>query len=280
MPSQAQWNKLNEYLLQVGAYDELISFCVNALDRLRKVVSFDQGRVYLFDHDGFVYDEYLLGVSKKVTKEYHEYYSGVDQNRYSAMRRLRDGAREKGAADDENLELGMKVTRQEIRVMDWSQEPHDTKFFRDHVSRLGLTYSTGFKLCDNEGRARVLFCIDRTRPVNFSSDERAMLSLVSTHLDNMCRKLFCDPPSCVGDTISLMAGGAPLTERERQICTMLMRGDSPKLIAETLGIALRTAYKHISNIHSKLGVKSRGELLAKLQESAVRGRDLISHAQL
>ena len=65
MPSQVQWSKLNEYLLQVGAFDELVPFCVNALERLGKVVSFDQGRVYLFDGDGRVFDEYLRGISKK-----------------------------------------------------------------------------------------------------------------------------------------------------------------------------------------------------------------------
>ncbi|HQE70040.1 MAG TPA: helix-turn-helix transcriptional regulator, partial [Atopobiaceae bacterium] len=269
MPSQAQWDKLNEYLLQVGAYDDLIPFCVNALNRLRKVVSFDQGRVYLFDEDGCVFDEHLLGVSKKITKEYHEYYSGVDQNRYSAIKRLRDKARESVISDDEGIEQGMRVSRQEIKVMDWSREPHDTQFYRDHVSRLGLTYSTGFKLCDSRGRARVLFCIDRTRPVTFTADERATLSLVSTHLDNMCRKMFGNSPSTAGDTIGLMASGIPLTERERQICTMLMRGESPKSISEKLRISRRTVYKHVSNIHAKLGVTSQGELLAKLQESTV-----------
>ena len=34
MPSQTQWSKLSEYLLQVGAFDEPVPFCVNALERL------------------------------------------------------------------------------------------------------------------------------------------------------------------------------------------------------------------------------------------------------
>jgi hypothetical protein len=52
MPSQAQWSKLNEFLAQVGAYDEAMPLAVNTLNQLRKLVVFDQGRVYFMDTDG------------------------------------------------------------------------------------------------------------------------------------------------------------------------------------------------------------------------------------
>ena len=272
MPSQVQWAKLNEYLLQVGAFDESVPFCVNALERLPKVVSYDQGRVYLYDGWGHVFDEYLQGVSKRDTKAYHEYYSDVDDQRYSATRRANDELRKLHMKPEEPLDRGMRVRRQEIIVIDWACEPHDTRFYREYVGRLGLTYSTGFTLTDHKGHLRALFCLDRTRPVNYGAEERALLSLVATHLDNMYRKIFAEPPVVLGDTIALMASGIPLTERERQLCTMLMRGATPKSIAETLGISRRTVYKHLSNIHAKLGVSSQTELLAKLSESAARGR--------
>ena len=274
MPSQAQWAKLNEYLLQVGAFDELVPFCVNALERLGKVVSFDQGRMYLFDGTGHVFDEYLLGVSKKTTRIYHEYYDQTDNSRYSATRRAAFEAHKlRMDPEDDELPTGMRVRRHDIKVLNWSDEPHDTKFYREYVSKLGLTYSTGFQVYDNQLQPRALFCIDRTRPVNYNADERALLSLVAIHLDNMCRKLFVEPPVALGDTISLMASGIPLTERERQLCTMLMRGVTPKAMAEMLGISRRTVYKHISNIHRKLGVSNQAELLARLSESAIRGRE-------
>lgn len=274
MPSQEQWSKLNEYLLQVGAFDELVPFCVNALERLGKVVSYDQGRVYLFDGDGRVFDEYLRGISKKMTKIYHEYYDQTDDERYSATRRANFEARKlRIDAGNGEVPVGMRVRRHEIKVLDWSSEPHDTKFYREYVAKLDLTYSTGFQLFDNQLRPRALFCIDRTRPVNYNADERALLSLAASHLDNMCRKLFVEPPVALGDTISLMASGIPLTERERQLCTMLMRGETPKSIAETLGISRRTVYKHVSNIHRKLEVSNQAELLARLSESAIRGRE-------
>ncbi len=280
MPSQVQWAKLNEYLLQVGAFDELVPFCVNALERLGKVVSFDQGRVYLFDGAGHVFDEYLLGVKKKTTKIYHEYYGQADDQRYSATRLSRFEARRlRLDAVNGEVPVGMRVRRHEIKVLDWSNEPHDTKFYREYVATLGLTYSTGFQLYDNQLQPRALFCIDRTRPVDYNADERGLISLVASHLDNMFRKLFTEPPTALGDTISLMASGIPLTERERQLCTMLMRGETPKSIAEKLGISRRTVYKHLSNIHAKLGVSNQTELLARLSESAVRGREEVLTTQ-
>ena len=223
MPSVAQWSKLNEFLLQVGALDEQIPFCVNALNRLRNVVSFDQGRVYFFDEAGHVFDEYLLNVSKEVTKAYHEYYEDVDDARYSATRRARFEARRVTADGiDQGRKPESSLRLQRVHAVNWEDEPHDTRFFREYVARIGLTYSTGFTLYDCEHVPRALFCIDRTRPVEFSREELHMLSLAATHLDNMYRKLFATPPASTGDTIALMAGGAPLTERERQIATMLM----------------------------------------------------------
>ena len=273
MPSQSQWAKLNEFLLQVGSFDDPIAFCVNAIRRLRNVVSFDEGRVYFMDSDGQVFDEYLLGVSKKVTKAYHEYYGELGGRRYSATKRAKD-EEQRLRLNDANDETpkGMRVKRQRIVVMDWSKEPHDTRFYREYVAPLGLTFSTGFQLFDVDGNTRALFCLDRTRPVDYSSDERALLSLVATHLDNMYRKLFCVPPVSQGDTIGLMASGVELTERERQVCTMLMRGASTKSIAKMFGISRTTVYKHVSNIHRKLGVSSQGELLARLSAAAIQGR--------
>jgi hypothetical protein len=191
MPSQSQWAKLNEFLLQVGSFDDPIAFCVNAIRRLRNVVSFDEGRVYFMDSDGQVFDEYLLGVSKKVTKAYHEYYGELGGRRYSVTKRVKD-EEQRLRLNDANDEMpkGMRVKRQRIVVMDWAKEPHDTRFYREYVAPLGLTFSTGFQLFDVDGNTRALFCLDRTRPVDYSSDERALLSLAATHLDNMYRKIF------------------------------------------------------------------------------------------
>lgn len=267
MPSQTQWSKLNEFLAQVGAFDDPISLAVNTLLQLRKLVLFDQGRIYFLDADGKVYDEYLVGVSKKTTKAYHGYYSEADGDRYSATKRAKEKERAlREQAQQDDLPKGRRALYQQIYVVNWSQEPHDTRFYREHVVPQGLRHSTGLALHDTEGRTRALFCLDRTHDAPYTRDDTVMLGLVATHVDNMFRKLYVQVPIVRGDQIAMLTGQSGLTERERQVCTLLVRGMSPKAIAEMFGLSVRTVYKHVQNIHAKLGVSSQLEMVAKLSE--------------
>jgi DNA-binding NarL/FixJ family response regulator len=50
---------------------------------------------------------------------------------------------------------------------------------------------------------------------------------------------------------------AELTEREREVLTLIAQGQANKAIAVTLGITERTARTHVSNILGKLGLASR-----------------------
>ena len=267
MPTQVQWSKFNEFLAQVGALDDPMSLAVNTLLQLRKLVLFDQGRIYFMDADGKVFDEYLIGVSKKTTKAYHGYYHEVDGDRYSVTKRAKEkerGMRER--AVDETLPKGREVLFQRIYVVDWSKEPHSTRFYREYIAPQGLKHSTGFALHDTEGRTRALFCLDRTHDIAYTRDDTVMLGLIATHVDNMFRKLYVQVPAVRGDQIAMLTGTSGLTERERQVCTLLVRGMSPKAIAEMFGLSVRTVYKHVQNVHAKLGVSSQLELVAKLSE--------------
>ena len=57
-------------------------------------------------------------------------------------------------------------------------------------------------------------------------------------------------------------GQSVLTERERQISQLLLRGHSSKSIARVLGIAPGTVMVHKRNLFSKLGVTSQYELFS------------------
>ena len=55
-----------------------------------------------------------------------------------------------------------------------------------------------------------------------------------------------------------------LTEREREVTELLVRGLAIKEIAGALAISLYTARDHVKAIFAKFGVTSRPELTAKL----------------
>lgn len=54
---------------------------------------------------------------------------------------------------------------------------------------------------------------------------------------------------------------ALLTQRERDVCRLLLQGLSSKQIAVTLGVSVRTAQLHANRVRERLGVTSDRELL-------------------
>ena len=57
------------------------------------------------------------------------------------------------------------------------------------------------------------------------------------------------------------AGANPLTDREREVLTLVARGASYGEIGEELGIATKTAENHVRNILGKLQMTRRAELV-------------------
>ncbi len=57
-----------------------------------------------------------------------------------------------------------------------------------------------------------------------------------------------------------------LTEREKQIVSLVLKGRTYKLIAAELHLSENTVKTHIKNIYSKLGVKSKAELYNYIME--------------
>jgi DNA-binding CsgD family transcriptional regulator len=70
-----------------------------------------------------------------------------------------------------------------------------------------------------------------------------------------------DAHQLVGDTVGGTEDNLDLTDREREVFTMLLKNSSPKEIAHTLEISYNTVVFHRQNLYRKLGIQSRAELL-------------------
>ncbi|WP_418607787.1 helix-turn-helix domain-containing protein [Georgenia sp. SUBG003] len=69
-----------------------------------------------------------------------------------------------------------------------------------------------------------------------------------------------------GETlIGLLLVAYGLTERERDICREVMAGYSTADIAARLFISALTVQDHLKSVFAKVGVRSRGELVAHLR---------------
>ena len=56
---------------------------------------------------------------------------------------------------------------------------------------------------------------------------------------------------------------ASLTEREREVATLIAQGATNRAVAEALGISERTVERHVANMFAKLDVGSRTRIVPK-----------------
>jgi DNA-binding NarL/FixJ family response regulator len=69
-------------------------------------------------------------------------------------------------------------------------------------------------------------------------------------------------PLSSGADFAATAGGQLLTRREAEVLPLLQQGRTNPQIAQQLGVGVETVRTHARNIYRKLGVSSRGELVA------------------
>ena len=252
-----QWEDLNWVLERCEQVHIPHDFGVAVVNSIRRVFPYDQARVYFFDDAGSIYDQYLIGVSQKVIKEYHGRYAHTDAELYEAEGRARNHAL---------LIAQGKRRRYKPMLMDWEREPHTTVFYREHFADQNIRWCTGFALYDMNDRVRVLYTLDRlnSRPEP-GTDELQLLGFANQHLDALYRNFFVEAPIGHTSSIALSQSDLPLTRREVEIAHLLLDGLSAKSVAHALGISQATVYKHISNMHAKLGVSNQAALLHKLR---------------
>lgn len=65
--------------------------------------------------------------------------------------------------------------------------------------------------------------------------------------------------------LDLASAPVPLTDREREIVTLIGRGMSNRAIAEQLTLSVRTVESHIYRAMARCGIASRDELAALLR---------------
>ena len=105
----------------------------------------------------------------------------------------------------------------------------------------------------------------------FADEELARLTQVVPVLGALLRrywagfgaaKLEASPPDHRIERIFAGFGADVLTEREREVTQLILRGHSSQSIGFNLGISLGTVKTHRKNAYAKLGISSQSELLS------------------
>lgn len=241
------WNSINEFLLRCGSNTDPYSFGEDVLNRIGKLIPFDQGRLYFLDDNGKVRKEHCIGVDKKVVQEYHNYYSRLDDGHYSTVSIVKKYTGFHPAA-----EQCVKNSR---------SYGGNSRFFDEYVQVNHIQHSFGLGLWDMGNSLKCLFSLDRTCDIDFNVQEVEIMKCIQPHLNNFFKNYYFQVQDLPKDTSGECPG---LTRREKEIAGLLINGVTPQNISRQLYISITTVNKHIANMHTKLGVSTRQELIVKL----------------
>ncbi len=245
--SELPWTKINDFLLSSENICKPKKFCVQVIKKLYSLIPYDQARIYLVDDNRKIYDEVLIGVEQRWSDVYLEYYSNIENGQYSIFTKMKYDRFSKP-----------KI----MSCIDWTNYERD-EFITDYIKPQGLSYSLGFGLHNHENFMVCVYSLDRTMRSGYTNEEISILNIIQPHLNNLFKnslELASSNRFYKKDKKVKM----PLTKRESEISELLCKGMTPINISKKLFLSLPTIYKHIANIHAKLNVSNRQELILKL----------------
>lgn len=260
--SNLPWIKINDFLVDVGNVREPKEFCVQVLKKIYQLIPYDQARIYFINDTGKIYDEVLFGVDPMWSEAYIEYFSKVENGRYAipARRHAISTGMENGCYSMPRIEGG---------VYDWAKYEGD-EFITSYIKPQRIRYSAGFGIHSADNFTKSVYMLDRISRSGYTREEIDLMSIIQPHLDNLHKNLFVLPSlnSCFNKNQDVQNH---LTKRESEIAELLCRSLTPTKISQKLYISQPTTYKHIANMHAKLDVSNRQELILKLMKHRSMG---------
>ena len=252
------WLQMNDFLIEVGSVRDPKALCVQIVQDIYTLIPYDQARVYFIDGTGKVYDEVLIGVEKRWSEVYLEYYSKYENGRYAIPNRSL-------SIPTIGSDRRQTLPKLEGGVYDWTKYPSSNKFIAEYIQPQGLKYSAGFGLHSADNITKSVYVLDRTSSSGYSTKEIDILKRLQPNLDNLHKNLFvCTPQPLAIQNPELIH---ILTNRELEIAEYLCKGLTPLRISKMLSLSQATVYRHIANIHTKLNVSTRQELILKLLQT-------------
>jgi DNA-binding CsgD family transcriptional regulator len=248
--NEIPWMKIDEFLLNVEVVQEPRAFSEQVIRKMFALIPYDQARVYLVNENGKIYDHILFEVKKEWSDAYIHYFSKIENGRYSLLNKIR--------MDGTSFIPGV-----EGAVIDWSRKQAD-EFLNNYIRPQGLSFSAGFRVFDADNLSNCIYCIDRISRSGYTRTEIEIIRKIAPHLNNLFKNV-----AILGSAYRRPRSPdiqKVLTPRELEIADLLRKGMTPSKIGSRINISLPTVYRHIANIHSKLEVSNRQELLLKLMD--------------
>ena len=150
---------------------------------------------------------------------------------------------------------------------------YQSEYYRRYYQHIGARDLLSYLVHTPENRA-LLVSIGRQKTARvFSKSEIGKLTFIEPVVRALSLRHWQSPWRAVAGTQSLHQqfkarfedfGRGILTQRERDVVSLLLMGHSSKSIAAELNITAQTARVHRKNIYQKMVVRSQGELFSLL----------------
>lgn len=253
MLNEQEWTTINNILAELYTIEDIDVLSPKLLNVIRMLIPFSMGYLVLLDEEQNIIDDkkYFLGMDNSIINEYLEKYYNNDYLKY-----LYEITTETTVYKDTG------ILADEIRK--------STDIYTKFLKPLDIPYGCGILIIKNN-RILGIFNLFRGEKLgDFTDKDVAILNVIKKHIENMVsrsvqherRQSAVD--RCFADVVSKYQ----LTGREEEILRLLSNGLSNSEICERLVISLSTVKKHIYNLYTKTGVKSRTQLINLVYKSA------------
>ena len=152
-----------------------------------------------------------------------------------------------------------KLLERQVKTVHWCGTMgrarwHDSMFFNEFVKRAHLDDGILIHHQTGPGQMRWLWVNRALNDSPFCDRDRRLMTLLNLELSRLLgTKLARIGEPAVSD----------LSPRQREVLICLMDGDSEKQVALRLNISQHTVHDYAKLLHTRFGVRSRGELLAR-----------------
>ncbi len=156
------------------------------------------------------------------------------------------------------------------RTAEWFPpgEREKEEYYRKYYTKCGIHYAGLLTLAHNEKFVGII-CLYRSKSwADFSDRDMFVLDVLQKHISlRVYNELFgkanmkMDFDDFISQKVDKVAKEKGLTNREKEILTMLAKGQTVQEICLKFVIAQGTIKTHIANIYKKLGINKRAELM-------------------
>ena len=136
------------------------------------------------------------------------------------------------------------------------QRFHRLGLYSEFFRHIPVEYQIAFSLPDTQDGQLTAIALNRAGR-DFSEDDRAVLTALSTPLGNAMRRARDRHGAGAALATAGADGLADLTDREVEVLQLAARGHTNLAIAREFDVSPRTVAKHLEHIYRKLGVASR-----------------------